>query len=84
MGYKHLTIEQRYTIMVLHQPQATISRIAEVTGKSKGTDFSNITDEMLSEIVWKLNNRPRKSSGYMTPLECCKTKFNFDFENVAI
>ena len=37
MGYKHLTKEQRYTIMVLLQAQATISRIAEVIGKSKGT-----------------------------------------------
>lgn len=50
----------------------------------KGTDFSNITDEMLSEIEWKLNNRPRKSLGYMTPLEYCKTMFNFDFEKVAL
>jgi len=84
MGYKHLTKEQRYTIMVLLQAQATISRIAEVIGKSKGTDFSNITDEMLSEIEWKLNNRPRKSLGYMTPLEYCKTMFSFDFEKVAL
>ena len=139
MGYKHLTKEQRYTIMVLLQAQATISRIAEVIGKSKGTvsreirrnsdmrghhryrwdlaqrkyerrmhmrshyikftddmkrivrqyipkgtDFSNITDEMLSEIEWKLNNRPRKSLGYKTPLEYCKTMFNFDFEKVAL
>lgn len=37
MGYKHLTKEQRYTIMVLLQAQATISRIAEVIGKSKDT-----------------------------------------------
>ena len=35
MGYKHLTKEQRYTLMVLLQAQATISRIAEVIGKSR-------------------------------------------------
>ena len=32
MGYKHLTKEQRYTIMVLLQTQTTISSIAERTG----------------------------------------------------
>ena len=38
----------------------------------KGTDFSELTDEMLAEIEWKLNHRPRKSLGYRTPLEYCK------------
>ena len=33
----------------------------------KGTDFSELTDEMLAEIEWKLNHRPRKSLGYRTP-----------------
>ena len=36
-------------------------------------------DEMLVEIEWKLNHRPRKSLGYRTPLEYCKQLFNFDF-----
>ena len=45
----------------------------------KGTDFSELTDEMLAEIEWKLNHRPRKSPGYRTPLEYCKQLFNFDF-----
>ena len=31
----------------------------------KGTDFSELTDEMLAEIEWKLNHRPRKSLGYL-------------------
>ena len=35
----------------------------------KDTDFSELTDEMLAEIEWKLNHRPRKSLGYRTPLE---------------
>ena len=34
-------------------------------------------DEMLAEIEWKLNHRPRKSLGYRTPLEYCKQLFNF-------
>ena len=45
----------------------------------KATDFSELTDEMLAEIEWKLNHRPRKSLGYRTPLEYCKQLFNFDF-----
>ncbi|MBQ5935406.1 MAG: helix-turn-helix domain-containing protein [Bacteroidales bacterium] len=45
----------------------------------KGTDFSELTDEMLAEIEWKLNHRPRKSLGYRTPLEYCKQLFIFDF-----
>ena len=45
----------------------------------KGTDFSKLTDKMIEEIEWKLNNRPRKSLGYLTPLEYCKIMFNFDF-----
>ena len=31
------------------------------------------------EIEWKLNNRPRKSLGYLTLIEYCKKMFNFDF-----
>ena len=46
---------------------------------TKGTDFSELTDEMLAEIEWKLNHRPRKSLGYRTPLEYCKQLFNFNF-----
>ena len=45
----------------------------------KGTDFSELTDEMLAEIEWKLNHRPRKSLGFRTHLEYCKQSFNFDF-----
>ena len=45
----------------------------------KGTDFSELTDEMTAEIEWKLNNRPRKSLGYLTPIEYCILMFNFDF-----
>ena len=38
----------------------------------KGTDFSGITDEFVSWVEDKLNNRPRKRLGYLTPNE----KFN--------
>ena len=68
MGYKHLTREQRYTIEALLQTPMSLREIGEVIG-----------DEMLAEIEWKLNHRPRKSLGYRTPLEYCKQLFNFDF-----
>ena len=38
----------------------------------KGTDFNGITDEFISWVENKLNNRPRKRLGYLTPNE----KFN--------
>ena len=38
----------------------------------KGTDFSEITDEFVSWVENKLNNRPRKRLGYLIPNE----KFN--------
>ena len=41
--------------------------------------YLKFTDEMLAEIEWKLNHRPRKSLGYRTPLEYCKQIYNFDF-----
>ena len=41
--------------------------------------YLKFTDEMLAEIEWKQNHRPRKFLGYRTPLEYCKQLFNFDF-----
>ncbi len=41
--------------------------------------YQKLTDEMLAEIEWKLNHRPRKSLGYRTPLEYFKLLFNFNF-----
>ena len=38
----------------------------------KGTDFEDLTDEYIAEVEWKLNHRPRKSLGYLTPLEYFK------------
>lgn len=35
----------------------------------KGTDFSQITQEEIDEVVWEINNRPRKVLQYQTPLE---------------
>ena len=38
-----------------------------------GTDLSGITDEFVAWVENRLNNRPRKSLGYLTPND----KFNF-------
>ena len=35
----------------------------------KGTSFENLTREKVKWIEWKLNNRPRKRLGFLTPLE---------------
>lgn len=35
----------------------------------KGTDFSELTDEMFAKIEWKLNHRPSKSLRRWAPLE---------------
>lgn len=34
----------------------------------KGTDFDNVTDDMLKEIVIKINRRPRLKLGFSTPV----------------
>ena len=35
----------------------------------KGTSFENLTRAEVKRIEWKLNNRPGKRLGYLTPLE---------------
>jgi IS30 family transposase len=35
----------------------------------KGTDFRNITKEEIAAVKTRINNRPRKSLKYKTPLE---------------
>lgn len=35
----------------------------------KGTDFTKVTDEELEDVVWELNNRPRKLLQYRTAQE---------------
>ena len=45
----------------------------------KGSDFDLYSEEHITEIEWKLNHRPRKSLGYLTPLEYFKKLYNFDF-----
>ena len=35
----------------------------------KGSEFAKITDQQIQQVEDKLNNRPRKTLGYLTPLE---------------
>lgn len=35
----------------------------------KGTDFSGLTQDELDDILWEINNRPRKCLGFYTPIE---------------
>ena len=42
----------------------------------KGTDFSKVTDQELQEVVWELNNRPRKILQYKTAQEVFNEHLN--------
>ena len=35
----------------------------------KGTDFSQVSEQEVADVVWELNNRPRRRLQYATPLE---------------
>ena len=78
--YERLMKVRRHCLKFTDEMKRTVRRFI-IYGQyiPKGTDFSELTDEMLAEIEWKLNHRPRKSLGYRTPLEYCKQLFNFDF-----
>lgn len=38
----------------------------------KGTDFKNVTQKQIQTVMDKLNNRPRKTRGFKTPIEIFK------------
>lgn len=42
----------------------------------KGTDFSKVTDEELEDVIWELNNRPRKVLEYKTAQEVFNIHLN--------
>ena len=78
--YERRMKDRRHYLKFTDEMKRTVRRFI-IYGQyiPKGTDFSELTDEMLAEIEWKLNHRPRKSLGYRTPLEYCKQLFNFGF-----
>ena len=44
---------------------------------SKGTNFDDVSHEYVAMVQNKLNHRPRKRLGYLTPIEYCQKMFNF-------
>lgn len=42
----------------------------------KGTSFASLTQEELDDIVWEINNRPRKCLNYQTPQEVFDSYIN--------
>ena len=82
---KHLTREQRYGISfyfckLYHSWERGANENMNGLIRQyipKGTDFSGITDEFVAWVEEKLNNRPRKRLGYLTPNE----KFNLLLTN---
>lgn len=42
----------------------------------KKTDFSKVTQKDIDDVVWEINNRPRKCLGYFTPNEVFFAKLN--------
>ena len=42
----------------------------------KKTDLTKVTQQELNDIIWELNNRPRKCLGYLTPQEAYENELN--------
>ena len=42
----------------------------------KGTDFTKVTQEEIDDVVWEINNTPRKCLGYYTAYEVYLSKLN--------
>lgn len=60
--------------VILGMSRRAVARISPQTWREITSEEENI-----AEIEWKLNHRPRKSLGYLTPLDYFKTLYNFDF-----
>ena len=50
----------------------------------KGTDFTNVSDEELQDVINEINNRPRKILGYQTANEVFAQLLNQEKGGVAI
>ncbi len=50
----------------------------------KGTDFSRVSDEELQDVVWEINNRPRKILNYQTAEEVFNNNLLKTTKGVAI
>lgn len=59
--------------VILGMSRRAVARISPQTWREITSEEENI-----AEIEWKLNHRPRKSLGYLTPLDYYKKLYNFD------
>ena len=60
--------------VILGMSRRAVARISPQTWREITSEEENI-----AEIEWKLNHRPRKSLGYLTPLDYFKKLYNFNF-----
>ena len=60
--------------VILGMPRRAVAGISPQTWREITSEEENI-----AETEWKLNYRPRKSLGYLTPLEYFKKLYKFDF-----
>ncbi len=65
----HLTQTERDRIQALLDSGHKKIEVARIVGRPKGTDINNYSKEYLEWVKWILNNKPRKSLNYRTPLE---------------
>lgn len=40
----------------------------------KGTNFSNITQQQVDQVLWTINNKPRQSLGFKSAVQCAREK----------
>ncbi|UVV54012.1 hypothetical protein NXY15_05645 [Bacteroides thetaiotaomicron] len=80
---KHEEIAQKLEIKSIfanHTTHGNVMPMKTPTGLSayipKGKDFSEVTNKQIKWIENKLNNRPRKRLGYLTPNEKFKQIIN--------
>ena len=50
----------------------------------KGTDFAKVSNEELQDVIWEINNRPRKILGYQTAEEVFTNLLNQEKGGVGI
>lgn len=80
----HFKLRDDLDMQTFHaDPYASWQRGANENGNGllrcyfpKGTDFAKVTDEELEDVIWELNNRPRKVLQYKTAQEVFNEHLN--------
>lgn len=74
-GHKHISKKLKTKVFFAHPYHSWERGLNENTNGlirqyfKKGTSFENITEDMVNDVMKKLNNRPRKKLNYKTPVE---------------